>query len=135
MYSKENKLLDRREMLKVKVISLADEARTIRRLEAKAKHVIQSELHEHRVKQVRWAARDAHIAYGFVKGRTWKQMEATAKSEPNWKAIIAMVEKYGPNMFNAYGECFGHKAMKPEQARDFCIERGMPAPQELKKAA
>lgn len=88
-------LIDRREMLKVKVNSLAAEARIIRALEKKAKGVIQAELHSHRVHEVRREARHAHLAYGILKGRTIEQMEPTAKSKPDMEKVDRMLKKYG----------------------------------------
>lgn len=97
MYAKDRKtVVDRREMLRVKVKSLAEEARIIRREEQKSHGWIRDQLYLHRINEVRRAARDAHIAYGLIKGRTIEQMEPGRKSEPNWEAINKMLKKYGP---------------------------------------
>lgn len=97
MYAQDRKtVIDRREMLRVKVKSLAEEARIIRREEQKSHGWIRDQLHLHRINEVRRAARDAHIAYGLIKGRIIEEMEPNRKSEPNWEAIKKMVKKYGP---------------------------------------
>lgn len=98
-YSKEGKLLDRREMLRVKVKSLAEEARIIRREERRARFGdLRGELHWHRISDVRLEARATHIAYGLVKGLPIERIEKPRAERPEhlWKKIRAMVEKYGP---------------------------------------
>lgn len=98
MYHRETKaLVDRREMLRIKVKSLAEEARIIRREEQRTWGVLREELHHHRVVQVRRAARSAHLAYGLIKGRTLLQMEpiSRASGAQDWPAIYKMVVRYG----------------------------------------
>ena len=94
---KDQKLYDRREMLRVKIKSLAEEARIIRREEQRAAGwELRTELHLHRVGVVRSATRDALMAYGLIRGRTPEQTEPRAKTEPNWDAVDKMLKKYGP---------------------------------------
>lgn len=110
MYDKLGNLIDRREMLKIKLKSLADEARIIRQQERAALRnenwmrkegdpaqypILSEELRLHRIGVVRKAARDTHIAYGLIRGKTWQQMEPTAKTHPDWDAVEKMVKKYG----------------------------------------
>lgn len=99
MQSKDGNIIDRREMLRVKIKSLAEEARIIRREEHRSTQQLRNELHNHRVGIVRYEARHAHVAYGLVKGRTVEQIEGKAKSEPDWKKIKSMIIKYGPTKF------------------------------------
>lgn len=90
-------ILDRREMLKVKVKSLAEEARIIRREERRMRGgTLRDELRQHRVGIVRWHARHAHIAYGLIKGRSLEQIERSALVAPDWKEIRRQLAKYGP---------------------------------------
>lgn len=97
MYAKDRKtLLDRRELLKIKVKSLAEEARIIRKEERKTHGVLRHEMWDHRTKYLRAIARDTHIAYGLIRGRTLDQIEPKRYSEPNWDAIDKMIKKYGP---------------------------------------
>jgi hypothetical protein len=96
MQDKEGKIIDRREMLRVKVKSLAEESRIIRKEEGRTKGQIQYELHRHRVIDVRIAARHAHLAYGLIKGRSIDRMENGAKSPPKWIEVRRLLKKYGP---------------------------------------
>lgn len=92
-------IVDRREALRVKVKSLAVEARLIRHEEHKTHGVLREHLHRHRVIQVRDAARNTHLAYGLIRGRAYEQMEPKAFLPPNWKEVRRMIETYGPTGF------------------------------------
>jgi hypothetical protein len=96
MYTREGTIKDRREMLRVKVKSLAAEARIIRQEELRSSGMLRDELRNHRVIQLRFEARSAHLAYGFIKGRSLVQMENKASTKPNWKRIKEICKKYGP---------------------------------------
>ena len=99
--------------LKVKYASLAEEAKIIRRLERKAlkrarrvkawseqypltndAKVFQS-LRCHRKEVVRPEARSTHLAYGFLRGRDYKQIESKCYNQPDWPRIEKLIEKYG----------------------------------------
>jgi len=84
--------------LKVKLKSLAEEARIIRKEELKLKVERKfyklNELHIHRVQHIRPIARATHLAYGLIRGLGYHQIERTSKSQPNWGKVRAMVEKY-----------------------------------------
>lgn len=96
MYAKDKTtLIDRREMLRVKVKSLAEEARIIRREEKKSHGMIRAELYEHRIGIVRREARAACLALGLCKGRTIEQMEPTSKSKPDYKRVYELMRRYG----------------------------------------
>ena len=77
--------------LKIKVKSLTAEARIIRSQELKLKGKnwghLASPLQGHRRGSLRAEARDTHIAYGYLKGRTYRQMEDNPKTEPNWENV------------------------------------------------
>ena len=94
----EGKIVDRREMLRVKLKSLAAEAKIIRHEERKTSGELRFELHDHRINVVRKVARETHIAYGLIRGRTIEQIEPGRTEIP--AALIPgvkkMVEKYGP---------------------------------------
>lgn len=99
MYGKDHvTIIDRREMLRVKLKSLAEEARIIRREEQRTHTVLRDELHRHRVLVVRSEARATHLAYGFIRGRTLEQMEASSDpaAPPNWDKVRSMLKRYGP---------------------------------------
>lgn len=92
----ENPYMDRRTHLKIKIKSLAEEARIIRKEEQRAYHeLLRSEMHQHRVVELRRVARNTLLAYGFIRGRTYLQVELWASTPPNWDAVRTMVRKYG----------------------------------------
>ena len=105
MYSKDNVIVDRRELLRIKVNSLAAEARIIRQAERKARSPnllrqgLREEMYFHRTKFLRDEARHTHLALGLIKGRTIEQMEPKRHPEtaaPDMARINAMLAKYGP---------------------------------------
>lgn len=106
--------------LKIKIKSLALEAETIRREEKKfktryqylankaledntAEILIRREaslntriaLHEHRVNHVRKEARAALLAYGFLNGRDYVEIEGYTRTGFSWKRVEELVKKYG----------------------------------------
>ena len=99
---------DQRVYLKVKIKSLAEEARIIRREEKRCVRVMthngcseeraeakREGLYLHRVGPVRREARAALLAYGFIRGRKYRRIEAKNDTKPDWKAVQRMVLKYG----------------------------------------
>lgn len=93
------KIVDRREQLRVKVKSLAAEAKIIRREELRTHGALRDELYLHRVGVVRREARSAHLAYGFIRGRTYLQLEAKCHKAPSWDDVRRLCKKYGPAAF------------------------------------
>ncbi len=113
-------------MLKVKIKSLAAEARIIRLEELRAKGRRKSpdrrkdmglgfvqanpdylvvrgrdprllfELHHHRVWDVRQEQRASLLAYAFLRGRTLAACEPKTTREPDWARVLKLVEKFGP---------------------------------------
>ena len=98
MYSKDGVLKDRREMLRVKLKSLAEEARMIRKEECKTNGELRAELHMHRIGIVRSEARATHLAYGLIKGRRLEAIEKPKepRSPVVWDRVKKMITKYGP---------------------------------------
>jgi hypothetical protein len=87
--------------LKVKVKSLAAESKIIRLEEYRAKTVgARASLHQHRVGVVRSATRHTLLAYGYLRGRSYGQLEVTCKRPPDWSAVEKMIKKYGPPAHN-----------------------------------
>jgi len=91
---------DRRVMLKIKLKSLADEARIIRREEhLRVGGWLRTELHRHRVLVVRRHARATHLAYGFLLGRERSAMERAPITAEADRALTdsvrKMVKQYG----------------------------------------
>ncbi len=98
--------------LKIKLKSLAAEAVIIREEEKKYRFERTADgemkpsaegslrrqifwgLREHRIKDVREESRSASLAYGFLRGRRYRQIEATSYVAPNWKRVETLVLKY-----------------------------------------
>jgi hypothetical protein len=86
--------------IKVKILSLAAEAKIIRKQEQKArKHGNRSlrvGLADHRRGIVRREARHAQLAYGFLRGRAYKQMEAKCHPGcgPDFAKVKSSIERY-----------------------------------------
>ena len=88
--------MDNRTYLKVKIKSLAAEAKIIRIEEKRARRPgLRRGLEDHRRGIVRTEARHTHLAYGFIRGLEYHQMESTTHEAPNWEKVRKMVEKYG----------------------------------------
>lgn len=81
--------------LKVKILSLAAEAQIIRKEARKTKGHVRYCLNAHRKNDVRGEARSALLAYGFLRGRQYSQMESKTHKGPDWKRVEALVRKYG----------------------------------------
>lgn len=92
--------------LKIKIKSLAEEARIIKFEEAKWKqvpwlvdnhnlhHPIFWGLKQHRLEEVRKECRYANIAYGYLRGRSYHQIEHKCYEAPNWERVAELVRKY-----------------------------------------
>jgi len=92
----ETEIKDRRKMLKVKLKSLAAESRIIRLEELRSRGSLRDELCVHRRTIVRSESRHTGLAYGFIRGRSYSQLEPTAKRDPDWKRVEKMIKQYGP---------------------------------------
>ena len=91
---------DKRFCLKVKIKSLAAEAKIIRHEENKHRGELGARakglLADHRKGIVRNEARLTQLAYGFLRGRTLDQIEKDARTPPDMDRVWKMVERYGP---------------------------------------
>lgn len=87
------------EALRVRIKELASEAQHIRLEEKKAKtrgdSYTVNELHEHRIRAVRPAARTAQIAYGFLRGRPYRTIEQNCKHPPCLRRLKRLVKDFG----------------------------------------
>jgi hypothetical protein len=100
-------LIDRRELLRIKALSLQMEVGFIRNEEDKQRRfsrrhaidpILQREMEDHRKKHLRPIARQTNIARGFIKGLTLPQMEQYPRNlllARDWAQITAMCAKYG----------------------------------------
>ena len=84
-------------MLKIKLKSLAAEAKIIRQEEQKRpQHKLREEMYLHRIHVVRAAARETHIAYGLLRGRPLERIEKPNSRPYNKASVDKMLAKYGP---------------------------------------
>jgi hypothetical protein len=83
--------------LKIKVKSLAEEARIIRKEERKLHGMRKWGLQHHRTTVVRDAARRSLVAYQFVRGRDWKSCASrdVHVHQRDRSSIEKMIQKYG----------------------------------------
>lgn len=93
----------RLKMLKVKIKSLADEARIIRREEVKAlrgprpDYVLYLELRNHRVGDVRREQRVSLLAYAFLRNKPLAACEPKHIGQQiDWNRVLQLVLKFGP---------------------------------------
>ena len=90
-------MITRVKMLKVKIKSLAAEARIIRLEEKRSKpgSKEQCELHTHRVLDVRKEQRLSLLAYAFIRGRSLDRCERHSATKPDWQRVAKLIEKFG----------------------------------------
>jgi hypothetical protein len=83
--------------LKIKIMSLAAEATIIRKEERKwlGPSDARQGLHQHRIIDVRRECRIANLAYGFLRGRSYRALEAKCYEQPNWQRVAELIRKYG----------------------------------------
>ena len=81
--------------LRVNLQSLVAESRIIRREERRAGIVYRCELHTHRVTTVREETRYTHLALGFVRGRSYQQIERNAHKAPELKRLLRKINDKG----------------------------------------
>ena len=101
--------------LRVKIKSLAAEARIIRKEERLAlefrNRSLYDGLHTHRVRDVRDEARATQLAYAILRGRDYRDVEPNARQLSDWDfrqlaaRIVKMVTKYG-------GRTYEHSELK-----------------------
>jgi len=84
-------------MLKVKIKSLAAEARIIRLEERRCgkDDAARCSLHEHRVGIVRSEQRLSLLAYAFLRGRPLSAVEPRSSTQPDWSRVGKLIEKFG----------------------------------------
>ena len=101
--------MDRRIFLKIKLKSLACEARIIRREEARLRDrcmkeqapnprpftFARGEMEAHRRYVVGKEARHTLLAYSFIRGRAFHEVEQKSKTPPDWEKVWRMVDRYG----------------------------------------
>lgn len=103
--------------LRIKIISLADEARHIRRWENRLKKAARGRgtgenperpelkeafwsLREHRQCVVSTEARYSILAHGFLRGKPYKVLEQRRYSDPYWVRVEEIARKFGGNAYD-----------------------------------
>lgn len=89
--------------LKIKIKHLAEEARIIRDEEKKHAGDMRNSLTEHRKQVVRREARATQLAYAFLRGKKYSDLEKNPRTQPSWYRVKRMVEKYGTNVETPLG--------------------------------
>ncbi len=87
---------DRRIHLKVKIKSLAAESRIIRMEELRQCGRTRVGLQLHRVVQVREESRASLLAYAYIRGRDYLEVESSAKTPPDVTRVARLVRSFGP---------------------------------------
>lgn len=83
--------------LKIKIRSLADEAKSIRREANKSKGMAKWRLNDHRTSVVRDHARHNLLAYGILIGTPYKAMEGRCYRSPDFSRISTIAKRFGAN--------------------------------------
>jgi len=85
--------------LKVKLKTLAEEARIIRLEERRANkkqlYYFQSELREHRVLAVRNESFLTLLAYQYLRGKSFAKSFPECRRDIDWDRVRSMIKKYG----------------------------------------
>ena len=83
---------------KIKMKTFAAESRVIRQEELRRRGKNWASegtpLYFHRIGPLRRTIRENHLAYGFLKGRTYRQLEQHPKTEPNWKNVLKHINNF-----------------------------------------
>ena len=87
-------MIDGRIYLKVKIINLADEDRTITRLARRVNNSQKWSMISHGRFVVKPEARAAQLAYAFIRGVPYSKLERNPRSAPDWKRVEQLVRKY-----------------------------------------
>lgn len=111
-YDHVEKVMDTRKFLKIKLKSLMAEAQIIRKEESRTQDPeLRSEMHKHRVLDLRHETRCTHLAYAMLRGQPYNKVENrqpadslhSRKTTPiDLKKVAAMLRKYGPPNLNLY---------------------------------
>lgn len=82
--------------LRVKLKTARVEAQFIRIEAERARNPLRAAyLTSRRRGQVRDESRAANLAYGFLRGRSYIELEREARTEPNWKRVLTIATMYG----------------------------------------
>jgi hypothetical protein len=63
-------------------------------IENPIKATMADSIHNHRMQCIRPEARDSNLAYGFLRGRSYAQIEAKRFTDPNWTNIKENIKRF-----------------------------------------
>ena len=89
--------------LKVKIKSLTAESRIIRAEERRCTKGGRQSLANHRRGIVRSEARSSQLAYGFLRKKPYRSMEAKCHTKPVWGNVERVARKFGSGFFSEAG--------------------------------
>lgn len=114
-------MLTKKFALKVKIKTLAVEARFIKIAMGQTKDLsTKYSLRYHHIGVVRKEARHSQLAYAFLRGREYSQVESKCLELPNFKKVEELVERFGQTWdYLIMGSQNSESARKKEQARLF----------------
>lgn len=93
MLSDEQRL--KRQSLKVKIKSLAAEAKIIKAQEQTwGGGFVRTGLHEHRVNNVRKECRAALLAWTFIRGHAYTRQEVECYELPDWDNVLGIIVRF-----------------------------------------
>lgn len=69
----------------------------------KKDHPLRMGLRQHRIDVVRPECRHSNIAYGYMRGRAYKQIENKCYVQPNWERVAEIVRKFSGAKYIAEG--------------------------------
>lgn len=104
--------------LKIKLISLGLEAQAIKRIERKLKskpgykvdgsntRKAFKSIQDHRRHDIRREARHSHLAYGFLRGRDYIQMELSAYTKPDWSKVESIAKRFSDQDPRIFAQTF-----------------------------
>ena len=81
--------------LKIKIKSLVDEARSIRKEANSQSGMVKWRLNQHRTEVVRPHARKNLLAYGIINGVSYCAMEKKCNEPPNFQGVAAIAKRFG----------------------------------------
>jgi hypothetical protein len=81
--------------LKIKVRSIADEARSIRQEARKESGMVKWGLNHHRTTVVMVHARHNLLAYGVLRGIPYRRMEEKCREAPDFSLVESITKRFG----------------------------------------
>lgn len=71
-------------------------------IENPIKSTMADSIHHHRMTCIRPEARDSLLAYGFLRGKSYAQIEAKRFTDPNWSNIKANIKRFNATQYGSH---------------------------------